>query len=420
MRHYGSLRSISRAVCAVLVAAGLVGGGLATGLAGGGVSSASAPPPAPAPSPDPAPAPAVAAAVAVSGARFDPLSVTFVSLKTGWVLGTSPCSSGTCLGLRETTDAGRSWAARPLPAALVAAADRKVSGSLALDECCGGGLNVRFANLLDGWIFGGLLVPAQFQGTSEPALWSTHNGGATWVQDRLPAGLSTTGSIFDLEAAGGKVYLMARDKSFGITVESSPLGQDSWRHANTVALGSPAGGGEQSGAFVLQGAHGWLAEGNDRGTTGSAELVGGRWVGWVAPCASVGDSFAIPAASTPEDLVAVCVMGGFAEGLSKSAPKGATLGSSWLYFSTNGGSSFQAGPELGPLGDFFSSFPACSLRRSRGSSCSPTATGARNSLRASTAAIPGPSSTTVSSSTSASQARYRVWGSCSQQRRPRR
>jgi hypothetical protein len=96
-----------------------------------------------------------------------------------------------------------------------------------------------------------------------------------------------------------------------------------------------------------------LVEGNDRGTTGSAELVGGQWVGWVPPCASVGDSFAIPAASTADDLVAVCVMGGFAEGLSKSAPKGATLGSSWLYFSDNGGSSFQAGPELGPVGDSF-------------------------------------------------------------------
>ena len=46
-------------------------------------------------------------------------------------------------------------------------------------------------------------------------------------------------------------------------------------------------------------------------------------------------------------------MGGFAEGLSKSAPKGASLGSSWLYLSSNGGSSFQAGPELGPLGDSF-------------------------------------------------------------------
>jgi hypothetical protein len=326
---------MSRVISAGL-AATMVVAGLATG---GAVASASA----------------GAAANVAAAAKFDPLSVTFVSLKTGWALGTSPCTTGACLGLRETTNAGSSWAVKQLRAALVAAADRKVSGNPALDECCGGGLNVRFANLLDGWIYGGLLVPSSNQGTSGPVLWSTHDGGATWVQDHLPAGLSPTGSIFDLEVAGSRVYLMAPDKTDGVTVEGSPIGHDSWAHANTVALGSPAGGGEQSGAFVLQGGHGWLVEGNDRGTTGSAELAGSQWVGWVPPCASVGDSFAIPAASTPENLVAVCVMGGFAEGLSSSAPKGAKLGSSWLYFSSNGGSSFQAGPELGPLGDFFGS-----------------------------------------------------------------
>jgi hypothetical protein len=47
-------------------------------------------------------------------------------------------------------------------------------------------------------------------------------------------------------------------------------------------------------------------------------------------------------------------MGGFAYSLSKSAPPGAKLGSSWLYFSDDGGSSFAAGPELGDLGNSFS------------------------------------------------------------------
>ena len=47
-------------------------------------------------------------------------------------------------------------------------------------------------------------------------------------------------------------------------------------------------------------------------------------------------------------------MGGFASPLPKSAPPGAKLGSTWLYFSSNGGGSFQAGPELGLLaGPFF-------------------------------------------------------------------
>ena len=46
-------------------------------------------------------------------------------------------------------------------------------------------------------------------------------------------------------------------------------------------------------------------------------------------------------------------MGGFAYGLSKAAPAGAALGSSWLYFSDNGGRTFAAGPELGPQGYSF-------------------------------------------------------------------
>jgi hypothetical protein len=229
-----------------------------------------------------------------------------------------------------------------------------VDGIQALDACCSGGLNVRFANLSDGWIYGGLLVPSQFQGTTAPTLWSTHNGGATWAQDALPSGLSTTSPIFDLEASAGNVYLMAPDKTEGVTVESSPVGHDSWRHANTVALNLPAGGAQPSGDFVLQGTRGWLVEGNDRGTTGAAQLDStGHWVSWVPPCSTVGNSFAVPAASNSSDLVAICVMGGFAEDLSPSAPHGATLGSSWLYFSENGGNGFQAGPELGRQGDVF-------------------------------------------------------------------
>jgi photosystem II stability/assembly factor-like uncharacterized protein len=46
-------------------------------------------------------------------------------------------------------------------------------------------------------------------------------------------------------------------------------------------------------------------------------------------------------------------MGGFASPLSKSAPRGATVGSSWLYFSTDGGRTFRAGPELRPVEGFF-------------------------------------------------------------------
>ncbi|MGA2471696.1 MAG: hypothetical protein ABSG64_13520 [Solirubrobacteraceae bacterium] len=283
--------------------------------------------------------------------------MTFISADSGWVLGTTPCGAGgACLGLRETTDAGRAWVAQPLPAALVAAADRKVAGVVA-DLYDGGGLNVRFADTRDGWIYGSLPVSAQRECAGcvnlEPTLWSTHDGGAVWHKQPL-SGLGSYEQIFDLEASGGTAYLMATNDAQGVSVKSSPVTEDHWQLADTPRLGDPAGGGEQSGAFVLQGASGWLVEGNDRGTTGSAQLDEGQWVSWTPPCASLGGSFAIPAAASARNLVAVCVMGGFASPLPKSAPPGAKLGSSWLYFSSNGGQSFVAGPELAPGTPWFS------------------------------------------------------------------
>jgi hypothetical protein len=62
----------------------------------------------------------------------------------------------------------------------------------------------------------------------------------------------------------------------------------------------------------------------------------------------------VPAASTAANLVAVCVIGGFGGYVATgSEPRGATSGSTWLYFSDNGGRTFQAGPELGRFDNYF-------------------------------------------------------------------
>jgi hypothetical protein len=212
-------------------------------------------------------------------------------------------------------------------------------------------LNIRFADLDDGWIFGNLPVAGP-TGLDAPELWDTHDGGRTWHRETL-AVLGRNSSILDLEAAAGRVHLMVLDAKPSVAVESSPVSRDRWRSSSSVAFGLPAGGGELSGAFVLHGVHGWLVEGNDRGTTGSAQLVRGRWVAWTPPCSAVGGGFAIPSAPAPSYLVAACVIGGFASPLSKAAPPGATVGSTWLYVSRNGGKSFRAGPELGREGAFF-------------------------------------------------------------------
>lgn len=301
---------------------------------------------------------ALAAPAPAAGTRFDPMSVTFVTLSTGWALGAVPCArSGECLALRQTTDAGRNWSARPLPAALLAEADRKVAGvvAFAVGQCCGSGLNVRFADRRDGWVYGGLTGPASQPMTEslQPTLWSTHDGGSTWQQQHLFPKLVNDFPVFDLEAAAGHVYAMVPYETAGAIIESSPVNADHWRVSSLTALSGPAGGSQPSGGIVLQGTSGWAVYGNDRGVDGSARLDSqGQWASWSPPCASVGNSFALPAASTSKDLVAVCSMGGFAYPLPKSAPPGAIWGSSWLYFSDNGGKTFQAGPELGAKGSF--------------------------------------------------------------------
>jgi hypothetical protein len=279
--------------------------------------------------------------------RFEPRSMTFPSASVGWVLGTVRCrQGGTCFALRETKDAGRSWVSRPFPSALAAAIRRAPAGAQAQfeDE---GPLSVHFADANDGWIYGAL--------GSHPLLWSTHDGGRIWRQ-QPPRTLTARGegAILDVASAAGTARLMVSIIPKGVSVESSPVGVDRWRISSSPHLGFPAGGSQLVGAFVLSGGEGWLVVGNDRGTTGSARLNGGgQWVRWTPPCAAVGDGFAVPAAPTPRTLFAVCVMGGYASALSSAAPPGATLGSSWLYLSTNGGQTFTPGPELGPLGIYF-------------------------------------------------------------------
>ena len=48
-------------------------------------------------------------------ALFAPSSVTFVSLHTGWVLGTAPCGLTNCMELLRTRDGGQTWVALPRP-----------------------------------------------------------------------------------------------------------------------------------------------------------------------------------------------------------------------------------------------------------------------------------------------------------------
>ena len=109
---------------------------------------------------------------------FEPGSVTFVSSTTGFVIGVdSSCPAGSCVAVARTTDGGSSWVALPTPQAGYVNRYGSTSGSTpAVNE-------VRFADELDGWIYG-------------PTLFATHDGGSTWQP------VSLGGSVVSLETSG--------------------------------------------------------------------------------------------------------------------------------------------------------------------------------------------------------------------------
>jgi hypothetical protein len=111
---------------------------------------------------------------------FEPGSVTFISATTGFVIGIdSTCAAGSCVALARTSDAGATWVSLPAPPAVYLNHFGTRATAPAVSE-------VRFADALDGWIYG-------------PSLLATHDGGATWQQ------LDLGGSVVALETSGGFV-----------------------------------------------------------------------------------------------------------------------------------------------------------------------------------------------------------------------
>jgi hypothetical protein len=292
----------------------------------------------------------------IDAPNFSPQSVTFISTNDGWALGGVPCPPvSTCLAVYRTLNGGRTWSKVPLPKAILNVANRDVQGTMAANSSMYG-LQIRYANVEDGWIYGALEQPIRQNGVSYlrlvPRLWSTHDGGLMWRRQPLPW-MAGQDEFFDLETAHGTVYALAPNHKNAVTVESSPVGVDQWRSDTQVRFATPAGGGQLTGSIVLQGVKGWIVEGNDRGVTGSAQLSSaGTWVPWTPPCSKVGDSYYVPSVTSTGELVTICSIGGYGGGATKSDPPGAALGSGWLYFSTNGGASFQAGLELRPVRAF--------------------------------------------------------------------
>lgn len=241
----------------------VVGGQRVTGQVAGLGSPVAGPPDAPLP------------------AGFAPASVTRISLKSGWVLGTSPCGAGRCTTLARTRDGGATWHSVPVPPSTIAAGASGVS-------------RVRFADASNGWLFG-------------TRLWSTHDGGSTWTL------VGDAGQVTSLEAAAGLVWGLGLGADGVTTVIEAPVGTDDWTSAGPAAVAGPVG-------ISLHGKVGYTVT-----VSGTVLALGTSGVDERGSPCNVGSLSAVSAASDV-DVAAIC-----------SADPGAGSSTKTLLLSHNGG-----------------------------------------------------------------------------------
>ena len=245
-------------------------------------------------------APATPSATAIAG--FAAASVTFVSADDGWALGTV----GGALALARTQDAGSSWTSVSPP-------PTHFSGQGV--EASSGVSGIRFANPEDGWAYG-------------PELWATEDGGSAWTEISLP-GVPAASPVWSLETSGGVVAAAVQASgTASLDIETSQVGSSTWSLSPaSVEVGA---GPIPSPQLVLQGSAGWLLE-DDRTVVGGARLQSGSWSSWTPACSTAGGAAAL-AASSSQDVLAVCDVGAYT-GVSPVEV---------AFVSTNGGASFSA------------------------------------------------------------------------------
>jgi hypothetical protein len=218
-----------------------------------------------------APTPYPSAGSAVP-ADFTPISVTAVNDKTYWALGTQQCGIVSCTAIVSTTDAGSHFTEIAAPHA----------ATISVDNSTRPVVNLRFADSSNGWAYG-------------DALWTTSDGGATWVDTSLPAG-----SVKDLEAArnpgavAGTAWAVVQPSPFtsGYQLWQAPYatgsGTGAWQRVDlgTDPLGTTAP------SLVVKGATAYLlgadAKNVERVYVAS---VGSATTTYAAPCIPLGGAF---------------------------------------------------------------------------------------------------------------------------------
>ena len=173
-------------------------------------------------------------------ANFSPVSVTWDSLTTGWIMGPAgtpgQCANANpdiCTSVARTDDGGQTWHGLPAPDTV------SPGGSTGVSQ-------LRFLNASDGWAYG-------------PELWATEDGGKNWHK------VGTGGqSVTALEASNGRAYALFGQCPSGTsagctayTLMTSAAGGDEWTKVPGLPASLATASGQAGGAqIVLAGATG--------------------------------------------------------------------------------------------------------------------------------------------------------------------
>ena len=257
---------------------------------------------------------------------FAAASVTFVSPRQAFVLGTAPCKRTTCTAIAHTTNRGATWRGLPAPLAPVGWPGTTTGPMV---------WGIRFATPTHGFVFG-------------DGLWETTDGGEHWARATYPAsrilslatidnqvlaltatcytgGCANAAALLRRALTGGPWHLVARITTTSTAdptdlistqarvaavldgtsvVVTSDGGLTSARHptpcaAPGVATAAAVGVTGQQGLALLCGGQGYTGHVNK--TVYLSSDLGSHWTKAGAP-PSAGDPYAI-AAATPARLV---------------------------------------------------------------------------------------------------------------------
>jgi hypothetical protein len=223
-------------------------------------------------------------------AGFQPMSASFLSPSSGFVLGGVGCAHGrpACRArLAATTDGGAQWHFVNAPDVLLfyGAGDLLTQASRVS--------GVVFTSRQDGWLYG-------------PGLYATHDGGTHWRRISLGGNVvpSLGGGVTAMAASAGTAWAVVDPDPFRGQADQlyrSPVGKNAWTRVGTMTAANAV--------FAVSGRAAWFA--NSTVGTGSSEYVwatadGVRWHKYPFSCPGTYYQQAGIAATSPSHVLFLC------------------------------------------------------------------------------------------------------------------